>query len=107
MKIKSGREEKYSNLQKKNNDFYGRGCLNYAARWAELLETKINASNATPEDVKDIIINNAKELSYEADTDGITGFMYTVAVNILSDCWEYGEYLRNWYNHEYEDEKER
>jgi len=40
----------------------------------------------------------AKETSHEADTDGITGFMYGVAVSALSHCWEYGDELRRWHN---------
>lgn len=27
--------------------------------------------------------------------------MYGYAVSILSQCWEYGEYLRKWHNKEY------
>lgn len=32
----------------------------------------------------------------------ITGFMYGCAVSILSQCWEYGEYLRKWHNKKYD-----
>lgn len=32
---------------------------------------------------------------------GHKGFMYGVAVSILSQCWEYGECLRKWHNKEY------
>ena len=42
-----------------------------------------------------VIVDNAFKLSMEADEEGITGFMYGCAVSILSQCWEYGEYLRN------------
>lgn len=45
--------------------------------------------------------DNADKLSYDADTEGITGFMYGCAVSILSQCWEYGQYLRKWHNKEY------
>lgn len=47
------------------------------------------------------VIKNADRLSREADTEGITIFMYGVAVSILSQCWEFGEYLRKWHNGEY------
>ena len=40
----------------------------------------------------------AKDLSHEADTMGITGFMYGMAVSILSHCWVHGEDLRIWHN---------
>lgn len=41
------------------------------------------------------------ECDSEAEKEGITGFMYGVAVSILSQCWEYGEFLRKWHNKEY------
>jgi len=34
--------------------------------------------------------------------DNLTGFMYGCAVNILSQCWEYGEQLRKWHNKQYD-----
>ena len=40
----------------------------------------------------------AKDLSHKADTEGITGFMYGMAVKILCDCWVHGEALRLWHN---------
>ena len=40
----------------------------------------------------------AESASYEADIDGITGFMYGAAVSILSQCWKHGEELRRWHN---------
>ncbi len=40
-----------------------------------------------------VVRDNADELSRDADTEGITGFMYGFAVSILSQCWEYGKYL--------------
>lgn len=47
-------------------------------------------------------MDNADRLSLEADTEGITGFMYGASVGILSKCWEYGEELRKWHNKEYD-----
>ena len=48
-----------------------------------------------------VIVDNADKLSYEADEEGITGFMYGCAVSILSQCWKYGELFRKWHNGEY------
>lgn len=45
-------------------------------------------------DIADI----AKQSSFEANIDGITGYMYWAAVAILSQCWIYGEDLRCWHN---------
>lgn len=47
------------------------------------------------------LIDIADKTSHEADTEGITGFMYGCAVNALSQLWEYGEELRRWHNKEY------
>ena len=52
----------------------------YAERWAEMLENKIESST---EDVMKVIVDNADKLSHEADTEGITGYMYGCAVSIL------------------------
>ena len=80
---------------KKNSDPYGRACFTYAERWAGMMEEKIEASE---DNEMKVIVDNAKQLSDEA---GITGFMYGVAVRILSLYWEYGEYLRKWHNKDY------
>ncbi len=62
------------------------------------MEAEINKSN----DVMKCFADNADRLSREADTEGITGFMYGCAVSILSQYWEYGEYLRKWHNKKYD-----
>ena len=49
-----------------------------------------------------VIVDNAEKLSREADTEGITGFMYGCAVNILSRVWKYGDELRMWHNGKYD-----
>lgn len=80
---------------KKNSDPYGRACFTYAERWAGMMEEKIEASE---DDEMKVIVDNAKQLSYEADTEGISRFMYGVAVRILSLYWEYGECLKKWHD---------
>lgn len=97
MKIKPGMEEAYQKGLDNNQDFYGLDVYKFAERWAELMEKDIEKSDNP---IK-AITENAKKRSHEADTDGITGFMYGCAVNILSKCWEYGEILRKWHNKEY------
>jgi hypothetical protein len=71
-------------------DAYRKRIFEYAACWANLMEKHI----ASGEKLGDI----AQATSEEADTDGITGFMYNVAVAILCDCWVHGEKLRVWHN---------
>lgn len=98
MKILEGYEKEYKDWYDMNSDGYSRAIFDYAERWAEMLENKIESST---EDVMKVIIDNADKLSHEADTEGITGFMYGCAVSILSSCWKYGEYLKKWHNKEY------
>ena len=91
MKVKN--IQTYEEWKTNNTDAYGSAIFRYAERWANLMEERI----ANGEKIEDI----AKELSHKADTEGITGFMYGCAVNILSQCWEYGEQLRKWHNKQY------
>ncbi len=78
-------------LTKNSDDPYGFACLRYAAHWAHLMEDRLAAGAP---DVASI----AKETSHEADDDGITGFMYGMAVVALTQCWIRGEELRRWHN---------
>lgn len=98
MKIIEGKEKEYKDWYEKNSDPYGRACFTYAERWAEMLENLIETSTDDP---MKVVVDNADRLSHEADVEGITGFMYGCAVNILSQCWKYGEELRKWNNKEY------
>jgi len=43
----------------------------------------------------------AEKASHDADTEGITGFMYGTAVSILAKFWKHGEELRKWHNAKY------
>lgn len=72
------------------DDPYGLECFNYAERWANLMEKAISKGKK----LGDV----AEDLSHKADTSGITGFMYGMAVSILSQCWIRGEELRRWSN---------
>lgn len=94
MKIKAGKEKEFEKFVEINSkDFYSLGVVNFAKRWAELMEKEIENSAK----VADI----AEKTSRIADIEGITGFMYGCAVNTLSYLWEYGEELQKWHNKEY------
>lgn len=80
----------WKDYQDKNTDPYGGECVRYAEAWADLME----AAMALGRKLEDI----ADAASHEADTEGITGFMYGCAVSMLSVCWEHGEELRCWHN---------
>ena len=74
---------------KNNQDGYGSGVIRFAERWARLMQVRMKDGD---------ISSVANKASHDADTDGITGFMYGVAVSVLSSCWSHGEELRKWHN---------
>lgn len=73
-----------------NSDGYGGAVMTYAERWARLMEGRMNKGEK--------IAAIADECSHLADSEGITGFMYGCAVNILAQVWVHGEALRLWHN---------
>ena len=75
--------------QDNNTDPYGHAVIVYAEQWANLMEARM----ANGEKLADI----AHLTSSEADTEGITGFMYGCAVSQLAMVWEHGEELRQWH----------
>jgi len=84
-------EEAWKRWREANEDGgYGQCCLRYAARWASMMYCEI-ADGRLVEDI-------AEKTSHEADTEGITGFMYGAAVSMLVSCWRHGEMLRRWHN---------
>jgi len=90
VKIIESKRAEYQTGFDKNDDPYGRRCYTYAEEWANAMEREMSKGRTVQE--------CAKETSHEADTDGITGFMYGVAVSILAHAWEHGEELRRWHN---------
>lgn len=102
MELAPYKEQEWQSYQEKNQDGYGAGVIDYAERWAELMEAEINARREQ-HSVETTLKDHANRLSHEADTDGITGFMYGAAVHTLSEVWLYGEELRRWHNREYDD----
>lgn len=79
-------------------DPYGARCVSYAQDWANFMErlAKEDIDKLTDGAFMDLAEATAKA----CDTDGITGFMYGAAVQMLSECWFYGERLRRWHNKE-------
>jgi hypothetical protein len=94
MKIKEGKQETFDEIVKVNSaDAYSNRCVTYAVEWAELMEKHL--AEGTP------LEKCWEGDSRTADTDGITGFMYGAACNILAQCWEHGEALRLLHNAQY------
>ena len=73
-----------------NQDPYRKAIHDFAEKWANLMEEEVD-NGYSIEDV-------ANKTSHKADTEGITGFMYGAAISILSNCWVYGEELKQWHN---------
>ena len=91
MKVKN--IQAYEEWKANNTDPYGSAIFRYAERWADMMEEKI----VNGERIEDV----AEKLSFKANEECITGFMYGCAVTILSECWIYGEELRTWHNKKY------
>lgn len=103
MKIKKGKEKEYEEYVKKATDPYSARVVSYAECWAQLLEIEIEkvfglGTIVKTNDLEKLIMEKAKETADEADYDGITGYMYNCAVNILANFWEYGDCIRKWHN---------
>jgi hypothetical protein len=103
MKIIESKQAEYKEYVAKNSgDGYSKGVVDYAERWADLmekaLETWRGGNELSPASVMRFLVDNADKLSHEADTDGITGFMYGCAVSALAHFWIHGEELRRWHN---------
>lgn len=83
-------EAAWQSWKDNNQDGYGAGVITFAERWARLMQVEM-ASGKKLEDI-------ASATSHEADTDGITGFMYGAAISTLATSWVYGDQLRRWHN---------
>lgn len=71
-----------------STDVYNAYILRYAERWACLMEDRLTKG--------DTIEQCAKETSALADTEGISGYIYGVAVAALTQVWVHGEQFRHW-----------
>lgn len=94
MQVAPGMEDHWAERVRINSDDpYSKGVIDYAIRWADLMEAGIERG-AKLEDIAD-------RASHDADTEGITGFMYGAAVAELSQAWVHGDELRRWHNKKY------
>ncbi len=81
-------------VENNSKDPYSNGVVTYARRWAKYMQYIMQKQNKS-------VFEIAKQTSHSTDIEGITGFMYGCAVNVLSQCWKYGEELRKWHNKDY------
>lgn len=90
--------EGFAKGQAKNTDPYGACIYRYAERWMALMEERFNARGNAAVTIEDFLKEHASKLSQEADVEGISGFMYGAAANIIAHTWTYGESFRRRYN---------
>ena len=79
----------WDKFKEMNTDPYGKGMLDFGERWANMMEAQMTDGGK--------LADIAKSTSHEADTDGITWFMYGAALSMLSQVWKHGEELRTWH----------
>lgn len=83
----------WDECRKNNSEGYGKAVVDYAEAWANLMEKKMAAGEK--------LEAMWESASHEADTEGITGFMYGAAVSILTHAWKHGKELAKWHNRKY------
>jgi hypothetical protein len=71
-----------------NPDGYGSAIMRYAETWGRLMEARVLAGQT--------IAECAEETSRIADTEGITGFQYGSAAQMLCQWWIHGVALKAW-----------
>ena len=84
MKVKN--KKRYIEWKNENEDEYGKEVFEFAERWADLMEV-VRSAGRKIDDVYE-------ELSDVANTNGITGAMYYIALKILVENWVYGDELK-------------
>lgn len=82
--------EEWKQYTAKCGDAYSMATVNYAVAWADMMEARMKDGKPLAE--------VAKQASHDADTEGITGFMYGHAARMLVAYWKHGEELRLWFN---------
>lgn len=100
MTVKADLAQEYAEYVAMNSkDGYSKGVVDFTERWAALMEIGISQLNDRSDPALFMYFQkNARGLSSEADTQGITGFMHGCAASALAHFWIYGEPLRRWYN---------
>lgn len=77
--------------EKTSQSFYQDTAItDFARRWAKYMQTLINKGKS--------VAQITEYTSNESDFEGITGHMYSCAINDLFKCWKYGDELRQWHN---------
>lgn len=88
MKVKPGTETTFASLKAKNTTDYGRTIIEYAERWAELMEACIAAGDVSKE-----MFDRTGD---QADSYGLSGAMGETASSIISHYWLHGALVLAW-----------
>lgn len=99
MRFTDGGAELWQSWVDANQDAYGGAVVTYAERWARLMQDEMLFTAPIYAQIR--LAEIADRTSREADTEGITGFMYGCAVGMLAKAWVFGEELRRWHNKEW------
>lgn len=85
--MKTKNKKEYQDwFDKNSNDSYGKRCFTYAEDWANMMEKHLKEGKLLNHKV-------IEDFGNDADTDGITGFMYTASKSILKNYWVYSNYI--------------
>lgn len=79
-----------------SKDGYSAGVVRYVEYWAKFMQYLMTKHKGVK------VAQIADQASNVADLEGVTGYMYAYAVNVLSQVWKYGEELRKWHNKDYD-----
>lgn len=101
MQIKKGQEELWEDHVGCNKDGYGKAIIGYAIRWADMYEKEEAEEISGTRKITETFTQKMDRMSHEADTEGITGFMYGCAVRVLKQFWIHGEAVVQWHNGKY------
>ena len=95
MKFKNEEQKEiWGSIIKANTDGYGMAVCKYAIQWATMMEQLIDNDIALPDAAEETRYSAARGL-------GLTIAQANFATKMLSQCWKYGEELRDWYNKKY------
>jgi hypothetical protein len=86
LKIGFGKKAEYDGA--KGTTPYSAAIYGVAEQWADLMETMLDPRNLESE-----MVAVAKATYRKADTEGLTGIMYSLVVEILCRYWIYGKAL--------------
>lgn len=93
----------WERFEKANHDPYGRAVQTFARLWAEAMERRLQTRDGLWDWnlVREVAQPALEDAEREQHSDeGLTGFQFGCAVDLLATCWPGGPLLREWHNAE-------